>query len=138
MNEIKDVSLAVCQLKSLYTQWAKEHSINYNKLLVLYVVYETRLCTQKQIIDKYGIPKQTVSNIISGLLKDGYVDVTKSRKYHREKLIELTDEGVKYAEGILLPFIRLEERIGAQMGVDAVDTLARLLLTYIDTFTKEI
>lgn len=115
-NILNDVNSAISRTRGFYFTAAKRMHINYNELLILYLLHETSACTQKQIREDYALPKQTVNNIISDLLKKGYITAVVDDNDKREKKIELTDSGVKYAERYLTPLLEIEQNIVARMG----------------------
>jgi len=87
---------------SIYHIWAKKHGMQDTTLFVLYVINNTvPYCTQSKICNKLFLPKQTVSQILSGLEKDGYIIKEANTKDRRNKIIRFTEEGTHFATSIL-------------------------------------
>ena len=90
------------EMNNIYHIWAKRHDIQDTTLFVLYVINTTvPYCTQSQICNKLLLPKQTVSQILSGLEKDGYILKEPNTKDRRNKIIRFTEEGTHFATPIL-------------------------------------
>ena len=64
------INRAIVQFRGNYSRWAAVHGISYNELLVLYTLREQGYCTQKQICDRYLLPRQTINHVI-GVLHAG-------------------------------------------------------------------
>ena len=125
-DDIRSISLNVCKIKNHYGYWAKKEGINYYKLLALYVIYETGGCSQSHIMNLYGIPKQTINNIVNGLLADSIVSVEVDQTHKRKKIISFTEYGLDYAKNILKPLLNIEDTVAEQMGKEQVEKLAEL------------
>lgn len=90
------------EMNSIYHIWAKRHGIQDTTLFVLYVINNTvPYCTQSQICNKLLLPKQTVSQILSGLEKEGYIIKEPNTKDRRNKIIKFTEKGINFATPIL-------------------------------------
>lgn len=142
-NILNDVNSAISRTRGFYFQAAKRMNINYNELVILYLLHETGCCTQKQIRESYAQPKQTVNNIISDLLKNGYITATVDENDKREKKIELTDSGRKYAGQYIIPLLEIEQNIVAKMGqeklqelIDAANLYGSILQSEMDERLK--
>ena len=68
------VNQAIIRCRGVYSMWAKNNNVSYNRMLVLYTIREFGFCTQKQICDSYLLPRQTVNHVISEMKKDGILD----------------------------------------------------------------
>ena len=64
------VNQAIIRCRGVYSMWAKNNNVSYNRMLVLYTIREFGFCTQKQICDSYLLPRQTVNHVISEMKKD--------------------------------------------------------------------
>jgi DNA-binding MarR family transcriptional regulator len=90
------------EINNIYHAWAKRHGIEDTTLFVLYVINNTvPYCTQSQICNKLFLPKQTVSQILSGLEKDGYIFKEPNIKDRRNKIVRFTEKGTHFAASIL-------------------------------------
>ena len=62
------------RVNDVYRVWAQNHNTNETTVFVLYVINtSTPYCTQIEIGNKLLLPKQTVSLVLSGLEKKGFI-----------------------------------------------------------------
>lgn len=86
----------------LYYEWAADHGIRDTEMFVLYEIYmEKEECTQKQVAENLGYPKQTVSYILSKLEKQEIIYREKSPYDQRNNTIKLTENGKKIADQLI-------------------------------------
>lgn len=91
----------------LYVQWAAREGIGYPEMIVLYSLYTMGRLTQKQIREDFGLQKQTVNTVIHDLKERELVMLTASEMDRREKWVDLTESGRRYAgEKSIRSFIR--------------------------------
>ena len=87
---------------AIYDKWAKAHGLSSNELLFLYSLYEAdNHCTQREISQRWFIPKQTINTILKDFERKGYVKLSSSADDKRNKLIRLTPTGMDYAKSII-------------------------------------
>ena len=98
---LNDVNRAIIKFRGVYSTWSKKHDISYNEMLVLYTIRDNGYCTQKMICDSYLLPKQTINNVIGGMLKNGYLCDSPENSTGREKAYIFTDKGTAYAKPLL-------------------------------------
>lgn len=90
------------KMNSIYHDWAKRHSIDDTMLFVLYVIKNSvPYCTQSQICNTLFLPKQTISQILFKLEKQGYIEKEIKAEDHRNKIIRFTEKGNCFAIPIL-------------------------------------
>ncbi|MBO1679478.1 MarR family winged helix-turn-helix transcriptional regulator [Bittarella massiliensis (ex Durand et al. 2017)] len=82
------------QMDSLYSAWCQRHGLQFNTVVALYVIRDNPAgCTQKHICEKTALPKQTVSFILSGLERQGYIRRHQNERDHRNKSVQITPAG---------------------------------------------
>lgn len=118
------------KLTQLYYHYAKLYGIRYNSFAILYVLHLENACTQKQICQQTGFPKQTVNTLIKELLSQQYVEFTQGVN-KKEKLIRFTDKGQKFATHILTPIFAMEESVLERMG----ETKCQQIIEEMQEFT---
>lgn len=119
MNEIKyvhDYYTSWAQGTYLYTKWAADHGISYPELMVFYALYTRESLTQRDISDCYGVPKQTVNNVIRSLKAEDYIRLEASDRDKREKLVALTEKGRAYSGQKLASLLEIEARVCKMIG----------------------
>ncbi len=106
---------------AMYDEWAKEHGLSPNSALVLYALYESKeVCTQKNISQKWSIPKQTVNTILKDFIEKGYVELFTLENDKRNKALGLTPNGRIYAGKIIDALHKREMFVIDKMGLDNV------------------
>jgi DNA-binding MarR family transcriptional regulator len=134
MGKIRDLIVAVNsalnRTRSVYASWAKEANINYHDLFVLYVLNESDGITQKQMRKNNGIPKQTINNVITSFVKEGYIKTIPGIEDNRERIIVLTKKGRDYARKIVSPLLAMEEEAAKTMGPARMALLAETIADF--------
>lgn len=126
----KDANTSINKARSLYAGWAKKNRISYYELLILSLLREEAPCTQAQISEICGLPKQTVSRITNALAKAGHLAVCQKPSNKKEKEVSLTKDGMAYAEELLAPLRQMEQRAIRQMGAEQYQQFLDLTLLY--------
>lgn len=134
---IKSITSAVDRTNYLYEKWAKRQSINSYVSQIMYMLYASGINKQKDIVENYGFPKQTVNTVISELLKKEYILLEPDPTDRRSKMILLTDAGIKYAEELVTPLLKCEKNVLAEMGEERVKLLIDTIKQYADLLEKE-
>lgn len=93
-----------------YDALAKKIGVKENLLWMLYALDDGVLHSQKEISEKWKLPKTTVNTLIKERKKNGYVELQAAADDKRELEIILTDEGKKYAAQILKSVYEVEQR----------------------------
>ena len=125
MNQI---NTGIIKCRNVYASWAKMHNISYHEMLVFYTIREYGYCSQKQICDSYILPKQTIHNVISKMLKKGLLVYEKDSG--KEKIYKLSPLGKKHYDDLLKPLNVLEDNAIKAMGKDKMNKLINLLLEF--------
>ncbi len=86
MNKILDY---IFRTDRLYSEYAHKKNITYNRLMVYYAIKTTDSCTQKSIVERWNLPKQTVNTVVQDLKNKKMISLDK-RNSKREKTIVLT------------------------------------------------
>ena len=136
-KEMEIVNSCICQSNALYSEWAKQHGITYNMLMILCTVYEKGVCTQKQIAEEWLIPKQTVHTIVKELERRGYVRFRPGRD-QKEKKISFTESGQAYAEEILEKMFQMEDRVMERMGPEMRQALIDSSQAFTEALADEV
>lgn len=137
-EQIKLVNIALSSTLDLYKIWAKKHQLNYNALVILYTLYDYKICTQKQICDWWALPKQTVHGILIDFEKKGYISITSNTENKRERLITFTEEGKKFAVSILDKLHQMEENAMDKLGDTKRKQLIESNTRYYELLKEEI
>ena len=105
---------------------------------ILYAIYMEEGQTQKQISDGYGIPPQTVNNIVLEMQKNGHVILAEDEKDKRRKKINFTQKGLDFAKEKIGIIISLEEKAISDMGIENYKKFVELQELFNSAFKNEI
>ena len=80
-------------------------------------------------IDAGSLP-QTIHNLIRTLQEKGYLTLSPNASNRQERILSLTEPGLRYAESNLLPLLALEESAICAMGAEEVRQMVDMTLRY--------
>lgn len=120
----------------IYEDYARKAGISYNSLYILNAILYTENCTQKLICEKTLLPKQTVNNVITSFLKNGYIELREFPENRRIKTIYLTKKGMEYAETLIPHIHKADCKAMRALSEEQQDMLLELMDIYVSTFRK--
>lgn len=121
----------------VYEEWAKRHGISACCLLTLISISEGgKQCTQKNISQRWSIPKQTVNMILKDLQNKKYVDLIPMQEDKRNKQIQFTVTGKEYADTILSELRKAELAVIEKMGIERIRRLNEESELFIKLFRE--
>lgn len=126
------------KINEIYRIWSKKHGIQDTVLFILYVIEVSPCCSQNEICDKLCLPKQTVSLILSSLEKKGYISRKLDSKDRRNKVVSFTEQGSKYAKGILEQLKSSEMEALSNMSKEQRRTMIESFCLLSDLLTKSL
>ncbi len=125
------------KIEQLYSEWAKKQGISYHTLLVLYALRDHSPCTQKEISEKWLLPKQTVHTIVQDLLKKEYVTLQQG-KNQKEKLVTLTSRGFSYIQEMTNRTEQLENTAFQVLSLEEDEVIYHGLKKFAEAFESEL
>lgn len=90
--------------------------------IVLFLKFNKK-ASQAMIKEKMKIPKQTISNSISNLEKNGYVEAIANEKDKRQKLLILTKKGEKMASELYKPISKFHQDLIDEMSYEKIEQM---------------
>lgn len=120
-----------------YEKWAKKQGVNNYVSRIMYMLYLSGVNRQKEMVENYGMPKQTVNTVITELQKKGYIILIPDENDKRSKIIKLTQEEINYANKIVTPLLDCEIRVLKKMGTQRVEMLIDTMNQYADLLETE-
>ena len=121
-----------------YENWAKSHNLSFNSVMTLYsLMEEPNRCTQKEISQKWSIPKQTVNMVLKDFERHGFVTFAPFPDDRRNKLIQLTKEGEIYAAGLIAELHELEISVLSDFGAERLERMAEDLNRFTELFISK-
>lgn len=136
-KSIKAITSAVDRTDYLYEKWAKKLGVNNYVSRIMYMLYLSEVNRQKEMVENYGMQKQTVNTVITELQKKGYIILIPDENDKRSKIIKLTQEGINYANKIVTPLLDCEIRVLKKMGTQRVEMLIDTMNQYADLLETE-
>lgn len=136
-KSIKAITSAVDRTDYLYEKWAKKQGVNNYVSRIMYMLYLSGVNRQKEMVENYGMPEQTVNTVITELQKKGYIILIPDENDKRSKIIKLTQEGINYANKIVTPLLDCEIRVLKKMGTQRVEMLIDTMNQYADLLETE-
>lgn len=98
-------------IEKFYEDYAKSVGLSYMSLTVLEIIYYApNPITQKEICAESHYIKQMVNTIVKNFHEAGYVEFAEVVEDRRNKYVQFTEIGRKYAEEIIKPLEKMEER----------------------------
>lgn len=104
---------------------------------VIYFVGRNPSITVSELLRILGITKQSLSRVLSQLIRDGFVEQHKGERDQRQRLLTLTDQG-KALERELSETQRI--RVGRafeQAGAEAVEGFRQVLVNLMDEEARQ-
>ncbi|MCR5822889.1 MAG: MarR family transcriptional regulator [Lachnospiraceae bacterium] len=117
--------------EAIYRDYASKMGFAEMSFWVLYAIccYK-RPITQYELVRDWGYSKQTVNSATLKLISEGYIASTDAGTKRRKKMLELTESGEKFAEGVVYPMIFAERASLNFLSVEERDF-------FIDVYTKQ-
>lgn len=134
--KLSAMNSVVRRINTLYADWAAAHGTNSMSVEILYYLMVEGEASQKQMRETYGMPKQSINNVVSALRRDGLVELSESESDRREKHVTLTHKGQEYAKQLLEPIFAAEEKTVQEIGTEEMDTLVGDTSRFVSVLEK--
>lgn len=129
---IREINKNISIGNRIYGSFASNDGVNIIEHPILYSLLIFENLSQKDIADEYGLPKQTVNNIIKRLESEKIVELKTSDKDKRRKIICLTTKGREYVNEKLGNIIERENKAASIVGAEKLTKLNDLLIELND------
>lgn len=124
------------RVMGLYVRFENTHNINKPLCKVLHALLISEIHTQKDIMQSYEMPKQTINNVILSLQKQGLVTIDCSPSDKREKIINLTPQGQIYAQNYIAKYVDFEKKIYQKLGTQKLKRLIEIYSEFENAFSE--
>ena len=124
------------RINGLYGRLENVLGINGYLFKVLHALLISKIRTQKDIMQRYEMPKQTINNVILLLQKQGFITADFSPNDKREKLINLTQSGEIYAQEIIAKYVAFEKKIYQKLGAQELGRLIEIFKDFEVAFSQ--
>ncbi|WP_020558781.1 MarR family winged helix-turn-helix transcriptional regulator [Thiofilum flexile] len=129
MSDFEQLGRSISEVDDVMNAWIKKLGLNYSQFAVLYSLASSpnKQCTQKHICEEWLLPKQTVFNVCKEYKEIGWIVFSESAIDKRERILNLTEEGISQAEVILQATTIMSKKTFNHFGEKKTVQLFRLL-----------
>lgn len=125
-----------CEIIAQYGEWAKKQGISYHELVTAYSIWLAP-CTQRDIVIRWAIPKQTVHSILREFQKHDYIFLERSKTDKRNKHIFFNARGKEKFGPVMNRLIDLELRVWKRLKKEETRALLSFTEKYSTCFREE-
>lgn len=120
------------KLSSIYENYAKTLGLSYTSFKILWFIYKTENCTQKDISDILFLPKQTINAVINTFYDKGYIKLAEMPENRKVKIIHFTDSGKEYAENIVSKIRDYEYKFIQTLESENIEIFFKTIKSYTE------
>ncbi len=132
------VTLASVRATYAYEQYDKLMGITQYESIILYELFTHPRLSQKELVYRSGIPKQSISKGIHNLAELGYLEISSADQDKRVKYCALTESGLAYAREKEGEILAIEKKVIDKLGFDRAALACQILAEWSDLLSKEI
>lgn len=132
------VTLASVRATHAYEQYDKLMGITQYESIILYELFTHPRLSQKELVYRSGIPKQSISKGIHNLAELGYLEISSADQDKRVKYCSLTESGLAYAREKESEILAIEKKVIDKLGFDRAALACQILAEWSDLLSKEI
>lgn len=126
------------RLEQIYGQRSKKIGKSSSTIsVILNISYQPSGCTQRELMQKTLLPKQTINSIVKNLRKDGLVELQTIPTDRRVKNVFLTRQGKKFVKQYLEPTSRAEEESLNSLSPTEQQQFLNLFDHYLDALENQ-
>lgn len=115
---------------------ANYYGLNDLESVILIHVGMTEKVKQKNLCNKFKVPKQTMNSAIMNLKEKGFVELRKDENDKRAKNLFLTDKGRKRRDEILIPLDQANRRMYESMGEENVVEITKYMELLVESISE--
>jgi DNA-binding MarR family transcriptional regulator len=123
-------------VEDLFTAEVKMESLTPRQLLVLMTVAQNEGLSQTGIVDRTGIDRSTLADIVRRMQRKGLLQRRRTREDARAYAVKLTDEGKRVLRSAEPLAKKVDERILDALSTKQRDQFIDDLLAIVDTLQK--
>ncbi|MFR0541553.1 MarR family winged helix-turn-helix transcriptional regulator [Lactobacillus delbrueckii] len=132
------VTLASVRAAYAYEQYDKLMGITQYESIILYELFTHPRLSQKELVYRSGIPKQSISKGIHNLAELGYLEISSADQDKRVKYCALTESGLAYAREKEGEILAIEKKVIDKLGFDRAALACQILNEWTDLLSEEI
>lgn len=125
-------------IERFYEDYAKSVGLTYMSLTVLEILYHAKSpITQKEISAESHYNKQVVNTIVKNFYESGYVSFEEASEDRRNKYVLFTETGKEYADRIMIPLGKKEDKAILVLTEDERERMLAMLERCYEGFVKQ-
>ena len=138
-GHIDTINQRIKELNSLYRVAACKSEISDGEICIWSILLDSKdEYSQQDLSDILSLPKQTVNSLISNFVKKGFATLEHIPGTRNQKVIRLTDAGVRYGESNVKWIFEAEQRAMEESDPQEIEAMISLMEKYILRFRAEI
>lgn len=127
------------ELTAVYRNAISYTGISENEFWIWYtLIFSDAEYSQQDICSIWSLPKQTVNNIITHMVKKELVILEVIPGTRNQKIIRLTEQGRQYGTGIVTPVYNAEERAANRLDQEEFAVCINVIGKFIKFLKEEI
>lgn len=126
------------KLNGLNKQRVESFGLNNLESIILFHIDKISNLTQKDLVDKLQVPKQTINSLILNLKENNLIDMKSSSEDKRIKILVLTDEGRKEVMKMTESLRQSNNKIYDRLGEDKIKEIQANINDLIDAIEENI
>ena len=126
------------KLNGLNKQRVESFGLNNLESIILFHIDKISNLTQKDLVDKLQVPKQTINSLILNLKENNLIDMKSSSEDKRIKILVLTDEGRKEVMKMTESLRQSNNKIYDRLGEDKIREIQANINDLIDAIDENI
>lgn len=136
--EIFNLFSLLRKLNGLNKQRVESFGLNNLESIILFHIDKISGLTQKDLVEKLQVPKQTINSLILNLKENNLIDMCASDKDKRIKILVLTDEGKKEVTKVTESLRSSNKKIYDKLGEDKIREIQANINDLIDAIDENI
>lgn len=139
-NTIERIYESVRRINHAYEVWAGRCGLTLYEMQIYYVILrrEPETVTQRELCLELEAPKTSVNGIIRRQVCAGRIKMRVNPGNRREKIIELTESGRRFAEKIILPLFLFEQETADMLDGSAVEEMFGMQDEIAETLLRKV
>ncbi len=143
-NKIDRMYEAVRKINHTYEIWAADHGLTLYEMQIYYELIKEMdrtgeaMIAQKELCSRLDAPKTSISSMAKKQLATGYIETMVNPDNKREKVISLTESGLKFAQELVEPLLQYEEEAAFMIDDQDMETAIDVQNRFADIFLEKV
>lgn len=136
---LREYNQIIKETDAVYSSLARRSGLSDCAFWLMYAIRDTTgKCTQKSICFQWTICKQTLNSALKGLENRGLIVLVSDHEDKKSKQIQLTEQGVHFAEKYIDIVFELEQETLRQMSPEERCAIIESNRHYLELFRAKV